>query len=607
MKKPARNLLLLLGITVVICGAALVAVFIFSEPWYRVDLRRAQELYYAGDIAAAEPLFTKIASHTEVIPERSRAHFFLGRIFFSRGDAAAAAGHFEKVFSESTDEMERLEGGLMLAALKYELGEMDALFDILVRLGYLKEMMDLIMMDRHLFYEDKGNLEYLTAEFFLRHEEFGLNARSVFGFAFTEKDRTFWRRQHLYRKIGERVLEGEGDMRESLGRIVEWVNLNIVVLSEDEKKEFENSPFHCIFAAHGSLREKTWALCAIMQSLGLCPAVALVGPNESPVIIMMWFLNGGKEKRSYIYDLKAGVPILVDGGKKMPSLSELLGDEPPELDAGTRENLYDYSSGDFKNACYNLFIDPHQVSVRSRFLQHRILQNRTTEPAMPAYIDIVGMMEIIARAYLHPTEARFEYPWRTKDGAEVRLWSPPFDFRKRVRNQEVLERLGAESPKLKNRKKEEIELARRGLEYSRKAFKDLAVLHSARQAMLKGQYRQALRQMKALLAPGDVSPCDSAGNPAQVSDDAEFFTGLCLYEMGEYEQVVKEMTKYSDREKPGRWVDAARYILGGSLEKLGKANEARAVFGRVKGILAGAAAYHSSPPRRGGQRPHESE
>ncbi len=590
MSHSSRNLILLTGLVVGIVVAGGLAYYCLREPPYKGDLRRALEHFNRGDHSAALPLFEEVAEYPDPVPERATANFYIGWIHLARRNVPEAFCRLKKAWNESSDEVELLQCGRMLAALAYQEGEFEILRKVLTSLNRNEEYIDFAAGDREiLFHSD----ERFAPEFFLKHEEFGLDKRGLLSALFVREDVTFWARQFLYREVGLRIFGEEGEFDEKLRSFFDWINLNVVPLPEGEKKGFASSPFHCLYSGDGNLTERTWTLCAFAQMLALKPLVMLVGPKQSPVVVM-WY----RKKGSWLCDMKTGAPVLIDGGRKMATLDCLLAENPPKLDAGTGGDFYDYTAEDFKRAACHIVVHPQRVLVRSRLVQISMLQYFSTKSVPPVYVDVVAKMEEVAHRFLVPTERKFEYPWRTKDGAEVRLWQVPFDFRRRVRLQEKIERFKAGSNELLEIKKENpalFELAERGIDYSRKSRKRLEMLRPARTFMLNGVYDDALKQLGGLLDE-DGGSSDEADEEllSGVRDDARYFVGLCLYEMGDYEAAVEKLEACISGDPPGRWKDAANMALGMCLVKLDRPDEARAAFRRVGGGLKRLAAYHSA-------------
>jgi hypothetical protein len=636
MRPAARNIIIGVAGAVVVCAAVAVALYLRAKKPVNEKMTAAEALAQQAEEEESEAkaltaegnstdadalkrkakadydqavrLFLDVYQDTkEERSTRVTAAYRAGLIQYMRGseqERVNAISLLAMVVRDGTDSFERFESCRVLASWYWDLGNMAAVHNTLVRIQEDKEMVGRLYGVLNAFRNSAA--ADTDRQFFVKdHPELGLTANEIDAGPFSTDDERYWTYSRFYRDVADKITNGKTGP-EAVSTLFEWCCRNIVTLEEDASRTVAIRPFQRLLVGHGTVEERAWVFCTLLEALWkyeqggkvLDYDVLVIKTGNGSTLVCA---SAGDDTR--LYDVGMCLPVYGKGGATAVTLEEVRRAEDVLLNTGLKGVAYPYKSADIRDGSYLIPFEPSAAAFREVLMlpnqyvkENELLLHRTQGHYRPLYESAVTKFENEVRKHffadaVKSENPRFDYPFVAHDGGVLEFWRAPFEQHEFAALQRILNSQGADAEQIKKLdEKERKRLDEYIKEYDATQSRLRNFLEGRRRDLLGDYAGSALWYEKGVLSlPAEKQPS------ADVLEDIRYYLALALFDealsAGEKEspdaalKAEKALRNYIDTYPSGRWKDSALFRLGLVYARTGRDGDARQQYERVKGCL----------------------
>ena len=378
-------------------------------------------------------------------------------------------------------------------------------------------------------------------------------------------------RDALFNRTISGFLSDRGrDELQRAGIVVDFVSRNVAIWKIDEI-ELPLMPFLIMQLGRGTAEDRAWVCSEILRQLRI-DCVILRARSDLKETSDKWLLGVLVENQICLYDLRLGLPIFGgtdDGGTiRTATLSEIVS-HPEWLQQMSGSEPYPLSVDDLR--------DPTVFAMSTSNFWCRRMHN--LEQVLPASEQCVlydpavgddgrdGLLQRLAKGGGWSVESLklWRYPHRQIE--ETKLST-------NEKEQEWQRLIGPFSVPITYTYTEKRELKLGVPERKQQRI---------RSDQLLGKFGDAAtRYLRIRHLEVEPNPPEIDRLNRMASEDAFYWSGVCKFEMGEYETAIEVLTEYLRKyDRKGKWFFPARSLLGQSHAKQGNLAEAIATLERT--------------------------
>lgn len=363
----------------------------------------------------------------------------------------------------------------------------------------------------------------------------------------------------LYHVIAGYLSDRARDDVQRVNVIIDFICRNIVLWRDDEN-ELTLPPILSLQLGRGSADDRAWVSMEVLRQMKLDTVIVRSRKDEKQTGDQ-WLLGVVIDRQIYLYDMQLGLPVPNANGTSTATLAEVTS-HPELLNKLAADKPYRMTAEDLTDPTFSVVPDTNYWCHRMKIIE----QVLPAKDVCVLYDPLLGedgrpgVLQRVATVTKVPVE-------------DVKMWKFPHRQLEAARHQtaemqEELNRmqmaLTVPIPIKMNRDNQP--------EYGQPEFK----MQRFRNEHLLGKFAEATKRylsIRHLVVEPYPPEIDRINRIA--AEDAFFWTAICKFEMGDYEEAVNQFSDYiKTYDRKGKWYFAAHALVAQSQAALGKLPEA---------------------------------
>lgn len=380
----------------------------------------------------------------------------------------------------------------------------------------------------------------------------------------------------LTHTISAYVIARGGDEIANVQGLVEYVVRNVALRGSDEP-DMPLGVYHLLLIGRGSVEDRAWVLAALLRQIRI-DSVIIRPSGDAGTDREAWLFGAILNGRVYLYDLRLGIAIPSSADLTKSSHPATLDDitaHPEWLSPlGLRSDQpYAIEADSLQDATIRPIVEPEYWSDRMKRL----------ESVLPAD-DVCVLYDPVAddsgRTGLLTRLTKSTPKWNIE---QLKPWDYP---------EQQFKAMQSISPSIMQAMEAAMMPFKLPIPVSVDEKEQKYVVGNPEERLLKirtdqlqGKFDEATKRYLGIrhLAIEEMPIPNLAALNQVGAEYAIYWTGVCKFEMGDYESAIEQLSTYLKRhDRNGRWNFAARALLAECHAKLGNFQEAMATVERTR-------------------------